>query len=299
MKDSPTYTIAVSSCNMENTVQRSLESMLEQVTDEYEVVVVDDSTDDSPDILQEMENNWDSLRVFTDCGNDNLAEARNESFERARGDYVLSSLDVDNIYEPVIQDFVTIYHQMEQAVDTPLFLSGQGINMAPRSLLLDIPYRSLGYGEDRDYWRQMMAAGVYVGIEHPSIEEQIGYQRGAVGTFEVGFETIMVQFQSGMKLRPYIRWAIAETVADRGRPRHRALLHVMLSVPAYVAAMMGEQTYKAPEPYDDMSVWKHALRSHTMTLSELEAAYGFSIDRSNLSDAGREVFDVDNANFPL
>lgn len=204
----PTYTIAVCNYNMEDTVEESVMSMVSQVTEDFEVLVVDDSTDSSSEILSRLEDTHDCLRVISDAGNNNLGEARNHSYRAARGDYILSSLDTDDKYRDCIQDFVNIYHQIEEQVDFDFYLSGQGMNMAPKHLFLDTPYRSLGYGEDRDFWRRLIAKDAYIGLRHGQVANSLGYDDSRWQWFKNSVETVTVQFQSGMDLRHYLRWAV-------------------------------------------------------------------------------------------
>ena len=80
----PTYSIAVCNLDQAATLRESLTSILRQITREYEVVVVNDgSTDGSLDILEDLSRTHEKLRYVVG-DNNNIAEARNQSYREAR-----------------------------------------------------------------------------------------------------------------------------------------------------------------------------------------------------------------------
>lgn len=290
----PTYTVAISNYNMAETLEASLTSVLEQLDNRFEVVVVDDGSDDgSVEILQRLEQHYEILRVVTDAGNDNLGEARNHSFRLADGEYVLSAVDTDDQFTHCIPQFVSLYHELEDAKDEPFLLLAGGLYMAPRELVLETPYRSLGYGEDRDFYRRLLAKDALLSISHVPFRHSLGYDRPFVENFKVGVETIVVQFQSGLDFRPYLRWAWKEFTTIGGQlERHRGLAHLLLAPIAYLLSLQGPQ-YKAPGRFRDVRIYKEALRDIHMTLSDMEDALGAEIDRDALGPRGRALFDID------
>jgi len=161
------YSIAVCNYNMVDTIEESLRSMADQVDPEaFEVVVVDGgSTDGSRDILRELAAEYPHLRAVLDRSDECnwLGGDRNISFQESRGEYVLESMDTDDYYfDGIVEDFLRIYHTVERNRDGEFFFSGRGINVAPRSLLLDVPYYDLGGAEDRDLWRRLYARDALV-----------------------------------------------------------------------------------------------------------------------------------------
>lgn len=289
---SPRYTIAVSNFDMAETVMVSLTSVLEQLDERFEVVVVDDgSTDGSVELLQRLEDEYEEIRVVTNAGNDNLGEARNHSFEIANGEYVLSAIDTDDQFTRCIPEFVSLYHELESGRDDSFLLLAGGMYMAPRDLVLETPYRSLGYGEDRDFYRRLIAKDALLSISHVPFRFSVGYDRSLSEQFEVGFETIVVQFQSGLNLVPYMNWAIEETLHEGGQlERYRGLAHLLLAPFAY-AKSLTKECYEAPREFRDIGRYKEALRDVHMTASQLEERLGIEIDWSNIGPRGRALFD--------
>lgn len=293
----PRYTVAISNYNMAETIDLSLTSVLEQVDDRFEVVVVDDgSTDGSAERLEKLEREYELLRVCYNAGNANLGEARNHSFELAKGEYVLSAIDTDDQLTRVIPEFVNLYHQFEHGREDDLFLLSGTLYMAPRDLLLDVPYRSLGYGEDRDFFRRLIANGSLLALAYDSFWYSIGYDRSLRGRFEVGFETMAVQFQSGLHFWPYVRWAYEEMREDGGQELewYRALAHLVLAPLAYLRSLRGPR-YEAPPEFTDIGRYKEAVRQNHMTAEEMADHLGVELDWEAVGPRGRVIFDVDEA----
>lgn len=279
---------------MVDTVARSLTSILEQVNDDYEVVVIDDgSTDGSVDVLRELEKKYQNLRVVTDAGNSNHGEARQHAIELANGEYVLSSLDADDEFTPCIQQFVSLYHQLESAKKSEFLLLGYGLYMSPRSLLREIPYRSLGYGEDRDLYRRLLAEDALLSLSHHRVRRTLGYHPSKLGKVKIGIETIRNQFRSGLQLRPYLRWAFEELIGKRSRISSiRGFLHLVVAPFAYLLSLT-EERYEAPDKFRDIGLYKDSLVDVHMTLSEIEERLEIEVDRDAIGPRGCAVFDVD------
>lgn len=288
----PIYTVAVSNYNMEETLAASLTSVLEQLDSRFEVVVIDDgSTDGSVSILEDLEEAYDDLRVVYDGDNDNLGEARNHSFEVANGEFVLAAVDTDDQFTQCIPEFVSFYHQIEDGKESDFLLLAGGLYMAPRELVLETPYRSLGYGEDRDFYRRLVAKDALISLSHVPFRHSIGYDRSAKEKFHVGFETIVVQFQSGLDFVPYMKWALDETLNEGGQlERHRGFAHLVLAPFAYVRSFM-KPRYDAPPKFRDIGRYKQALRDVHMTAKQMEKRFNVDIDWSEVGPRGRALFD--------
>lgn len=191
------YTIAVCNYNMANTLERSLRSILDQIDDRFEVLVIDDSsTDSSIRILKKLENKYENLRLVIE-NNDNIGEARNSSVEKARGKYILTQLDVDDEYSKGILDFVGVFHQIEDQVDFDFYLKGNSINMAKKELLLEIPYRSMKRGEDFDLWVRLFDQNSIIWIDHCPFYKKIGYKPNGAKKIRITFESLTSRFRWG------------------------------------------------------------------------------------------------------
>ena len=278
----PTYSIAICNLNQAATLRESLLSILRQVTREYELVVVDDgSTDGSLDILEDLSRTHEKLRYVVG-DNNNIAEARNQSYREARGEHVLTSLDTDDRYQEGICDFVAIYHQMTSAMDRPFHLQGQGVAIAPRELYLEVPYRSMTYGEDYDRYRRLLAREAIIWFEHELFWEKIDSE-GPLIRRRKSLQRKISEFRAGVTFRSTVEYYFER------EPASVALRKCLSAVVAYLIAA-GRGRYELPEPYHRKGKLFREVQERLATLPELEARYGFEIDRGALSPRGREIF---------
>ena len=278
----PTYSIAICNLNQAATLRESLLSILRQVTREYELVVVDDgSTDGSLDILEDLSRTHQKLRYVVG-DNNNIAEARNQSYREARGAHVLTSLDTDDRYQEGICDFVAIYHQMASALNRPFHLQGQGVAIAPRELYLEVPYRSMTYGEDYDRYRRLLAREAIIWFEHELFWEKIDSE-GALTRRRKSLQRKISEFRAGVTFRSTVGYYFER------EPASVALRKCLSAVVAYLIAV-GRGRYELPEPYHRKGKLFREVEERLATLPELEARYEFEIDQKDLSPKGREIF---------
>lgn len=297
----PTYTIAVCNYNMVDTVERSLRSMADQVDSEtFEVVVVDGgSTDGSRDVIRDLADEYPHLRAVLNRSDERdwLGGDRNVSFEESRGEYVLESMDTDDYYfEGVVDDFLRVFHAVEEHRDGEFFLSGRGINVAPRSLLLEVPYYDLGGAEDRDLWRRLYARDALVWFDHGQVARSLGYDFDLRGEISRDIHGKICDFQSGISFWSAMRWAVTHEKLgvferERSLPREVAKrLYDLVTFPyAYLNALPRER-HEAPPTFRRRGALEERIVETRKALPELEAAYGFEIDRDEFSQAGYEAF---------
>lgn len=169
-KTNPKYSICICNHNMADTLERALSSVLEQLNDDYEVLVIDDgSVDNSVKILRDLSLKYSLLR-YIELKRDNkrkLGETRNISVREAYGEYVILHVDADDEWEPYIKDFVEVFRRIEACLERDVLLSGQQINIAKKSFLLKHgPYKNVHMFEDRDLWMRLAAIDVYIPLAH-------------------------------------------------------------------------------------------------------------------------------------
>lgn len=100
MKSNKTLSIIVPVYNAEKTIYRCLDSLLPQLTNEDELLLIDDgSTDNSLSLIQETEKQYpDRVRVIHQ-ENMGAANTRNRGIKEARGTYI-TFMDNDDFCEP-------------------------------------------------------------------------------------------------------------------------------------------------------------------------------------------------------
>ncbi len=95
------FSIIVPVYNVEQYLEKCLDSLQEQDYTDYEILCVNDgSTDGSRKILTEMENRFPQMRII-DRENGGLSAARNTGLKAAKGDYIVF-VDSDDWVEPTM-----------------------------------------------------------------------------------------------------------------------------------------------------------------------------------------------------
>lgn len=286
-QNSVKYTIAICNYNMKNTLEESILSILSQVQDnpEIEVLVVDDgSTDGSTTILKKLEGEFSSLRIiYLDNDPDRyLGGVRQISFNESRGDYILESLDTDDVQQNGITDFIDVYHQIEERVEKEIYLRGRSIVMTSKDLVERIPYRNVNRGSDEEHRRRIMSDDALISIHHKPIWQSIGYDPGFLKQRKIWFEQAITDFQSGINLWSYMRWAIKQKSP-------RGLLLFLLAPVAFVISLRKER-YNDPGKHANKEKWMKEKNEMKLTLRGIEEKHNISIDRTVLSDRAMEIF---------
>ncbi len=275
--------------------------MIDQVDPEhFEVIVVDGgSTDGSRDILRALESEYANFRAIFDRADeaDHLGGDRNISFEEARGEYVLESLDTDDRYfEGIIEDFVDIYHRLETEIDHQFFLSGTGINMAPRELLLEVPYYDLGGAEDRDFWRRLFARDALVWLDHGPVSEEIGYHMSFSDEIRRDLHGKICDFQSGISLRSALRWSLHHErhfILERNRGPLQNALKKPYDFASHVYAYLkcrNREHHEAPPEFREKGSLERHIAHERATLPELADRFDLDVDPDEFSEAGQRAF---------
>ncbi len=289
---SPIYSICICNYNMADTIERALRSILDQLDDRFEVVVVDDgSSDDSVKVLKKMQEKYSALKVFPflrDRGR-KLGLTRNESIRQARGQYVLLHLDCDDLYGPYLIDFVKAFHQIERAIGRDVLVSGQHINMARRDFLLSHgPYRNMFRGEDRDLWARLAAIDGYIPFDHvdfvtrlPKPPSQKTY-RSLLYTFD----HILNDFRASSSLADFFRYEFKKW------PKMSLIQKIFRAFcffPAYLASLFSEKLLPAPgmEKPEQFAAYRAEKRG---TLSEILGRLGATPNWAELSPGGQKIF---------
>lgn len=95
----PLVTIAIAAYNVENFLDKGMESVFNQTYENIEILLVDDgSTDNTPQMCDEFAKKDNRVKVFHK-ENGGLGSARNVGIENANGDF-LYFFDVDDTIEP-------------------------------------------------------------------------------------------------------------------------------------------------------------------------------------------------------
>jgi len=157
-QSAPKYSICITHFNCGRTVASSIESILAQIDDRFEIVLVDSlSTDGSRQTLGEFANRGSIRLIEKACSR---GKGRQIAVEASRGEYIISGLDMDEIFEPKILPLLDFYHKKCEGK----LLRGkwQGTMVVPRKLVFDLGgWRNLQYSENWDLQKRAAARDLY------------------------------------------------------------------------------------------------------------------------------------------
>ena len=174
----PIYSLCICNYNMNDTLESSINSLLAQINERTEIIVIDDgSSDNSVETLKRIKSknksNFNFIALLRDHRR-KLGETRNLSIKAAKGKYVILHLDTDDVWEPYINSFINVYHELEKRLKIKdFFLSGKQIQMTTKDLMIKNPYENVYYGEDRLLWSKLATFGKLITIEHKVFRRRI------------------------------------------------------------------------------------------------------------------------------
>ena len=154
----PKYSICITNYNCGSTIESSLRSVLAQLDEQFEIVVVDNlSTDASRRLLRKFQANGKLKLIERRCSRGRGLQI---AFENANGEYVLSGLDMGDTYKPRLVSFLDFYHK--KCDGKLLKTRNEAVIVAPRSLIERLGgWRDLQRSEGWDLWYRAAKAGVY------------------------------------------------------------------------------------------------------------------------------------------
>lgn len=278
--------------NMEETLEASLSSILDQLDDNYEVLVVDDgSSDSSVEVIKSLQKRYDALRLV-ELRRDRkrkLGLTRNVSVKEARGKYVLLQLDCDDVYGPHIKDFVKVFHQIENCIAREFYLKGQKMNIGRRDFLLGHgPYRNLYRGEDRDMWARLAAIDAFIPINHQVFFCRLPKktQKRIFGVIYNTWDHLKNDFRAGASLSRFLRLHLSGKTkfALRG-----TMLRCALAVPTWVSAKFAEPI-PPPRAIGEGETFGAYRKRMQGSFPEIMRRHGCEADFSEFSPTARKIF---------
>lgn len=288
----PKYSICMCNYNMEDTLETSLTSILDQLDDRFEVLVVDDgSTDESVTIIKNLQARFHNLRLIA-LNRDRkrkLGLTRNISVQEAKGEYVLLHLDCDDVYDSFLIDFTTAFHQIENCMKKDVLLSGQHINIGKRSFLLKHgPYRNMFRGEDRDLWSRLATIGAYIPLEHVDFATRLPktFKEKLSRIIFYTWDHLTNDFRAGATLKAFLYYEKKRTGIMSLKYR---LIRLLMAIPAWFAAKLQEplpqnNSMKTPEAFN---AYREKVGG---TYSEIMSRHGHDPDLSFLSPEAQKIF---------
>ena len=275
---------------MGRTIETALSSILTQIDESYEVVVVDDgSSDNSREILTRLSQTCAQLRlVFLERRpNRHLGWTRNVSVREARGEYCMLHLDADDVWRPHIDDFAQVFRKIEDVVGPNFLLDGKQMQMGRRDFLLRSgPYRNLQIGEDRDLWLRLAEKDQLISLEHERFVVRLPLTR---------FEKLRKSLKSNpIVVREELRTGTTTLQALRNILQRRDLAvrakaYRLLALP-YAIVAAARSPLGPPYPKGSVTSMAEYRREHAATYPDLMRRLGASPRLDFLGAAGQRIF---------
>ena len=146
--------ICICTYQMGDTIERCIDSLLENTIDTVEIVIVDDGSTDNTSMIckniSEKINRLNYIKLKRDHRR-KLGETRNISVNSAKSEVVLLHVDADDIWLKGLQDIINYYIYMRYKLNIKKFLIGNHLAITTKEIF----WKSKGYaniyrGEDRD-----------------------------------------------------------------------------------------------------------------------------------------------------
>jgi len=109
----PEYSICATTRNAIRTIETSLTSILSQLDDRFEVIVVDsESSDGTLEMIRRMQRKFRRLSVISRRCSRGLG--RHIAYKVSKGRYLIQQVDSDVVYQPTLHRILDHYHSMER-----------------------------------------------------------------------------------------------------------------------------------------------------------------------------------------
>jgi len=169
------------------TIRQSLDGILNQIDNSFEVVVVDQrSTDGSKEVLREYADAG-RIKLF-EMQLRNRGRGRQLAFEKSTGEYIIASVDLDIFYKPVFNRLLGVYRNL---FDGKVVRFGTP-EVSRRDVIEMIGgWRDLQWGEDIEHWSRAAKAGVFVMVTGLVVADWIrpyGRSRSRLNTIVYRYE---------------------------------------------------------------------------------------------------------------
>ncbi len=288
----PIYSICMCNYNMADTLERALKSVLGQIDERFEVVLVDDgSSDKSVEVAQKLTKHHPNLRVISLARDPErkLGFTRNLSIREARGEYVILHIDCDDVYENHLSAWVECYHQIQSAAGKNIMVAGQHIHMAPRDFLLSFgPYINIYRGEDREMYNRLASLEALWFLDHVDFATRLPKnfrQRLARAVFNT-FDHMVNDFRGGTGFLKYYSFELQKL---RSRSTKLILLRLLLLPIAFVASKWKEPILSQGR-IDNHDAFNEYRAGHRGTLAELLMRFNKSPDVSTIQKRSQHIF---------
>jgi glycosyltransferase involved in cell wall biosynthesis len=173
----PLHSICVTCRNNVSTVRASLESIIDQIDELFEIIIVDSKSDDgTTEILKEYADKGLIKLIVEKCSR---GRGRQIAFQNSEGKHVIANMDLDDIFMPKLKALLDFYHKRCEGKillaikGTSKKLRGlQNTTIGDRDIIEKLGgWRNLQWAEDWDLWSRAAKKGLYVWTVFPFVKK--------------------------------------------------------------------------------------------------------------------------------
>lgn len=178
-----------------------MESVLDQLNNDFEVVVCDNNSGDgSKMVLEEYARKG---RIKLTIEKSSRGRGRQIAFENSSGEYIISGVDTDDILRPSFKQFLEMYHTQHEGY----MLSAGTVHIIPRRIVETVGgWRDLKWGEDVDFRKRVEAISKWHEIKGPfSVVERGKPKKGALYKIRERYNFYQSRYRIGMSILEEIR----------------------------------------------------------------------------------------------
>lgn len=263
--------ICIANYNMEDTIHESLNSILEHIPDDYELVIVDESNDNSRGIIDSIRSENKLTKVYvSDLG---YSASINRAVKEANGDIVLTHIDMDDWYDSrYFEAFIQLYVEIRESKGQDFWFSCPNFNMTGRSAYLrryKLKELPLGAGEREYRWR-IVTSGEFKRVSiDKKISERItmSKRKNIVSRVRRTYGLLRGLFQIGYT----IRRVVAEEGLSENRPWYSKIFILTILPVAYATSVFYDSVNSSVS--NEGQSLQDQLDKNTHTVTELQEIY--------------------------
>jgi glycosyltransferase involved in cell wall biosynthesis len=286
--------ICVINKDSEKTLEKSLRSVLDQIDARFEIVVIDESTDSSPQILKKLEFEYPEKLKSYYYGTQplkSIGAARNMSITKASGSYCIMHIDCDDIWYPYINYFADVFLEIEKFVKIDFLLAGQQINMARRDFLLSVgPYQDFKHAEDRDLWGRLAKRGQLMLLDHVAFFRRLPLdsKTNKVKAIKRTYWSVGDEIRYGKKFKDFLSEAFKSfTHLTLSKKLARLVFFPIAKIMVRKLAQIDRTLY-----FENESEWNSYKERNFGTFSNIASIWGFPKTLDFLpSKSARAIFE--------
>jgi glycosyltransferase involved in cell wall biosynthesis len=275
---------------MNDTLQQSLESVMQNINEQFEIIVVEDSsTDGSLKTLQYLSKLNPKLRVISLAPDKNrrLGYTRNLSIREAKGEWCIFHIDTDDFIGPFIEDFVKVIEVLSSKLKQDHLFSGKQIHMARRDFLLSHgPFKNIYRGEDRDLYQRLSLTNQWMALTHERFIHRMNRQKKKLiyKTIWDSWDQIVTDMQMSPNPFKYLKNSL---IRIKQIGLKRILFRFFFITPSLLAAKR-RGIFLTDDRINDNAQFVKYREANTKTLSEWQSILG--IDDDQLIGIDRKIF---------